>query len=632
MAYASTTLKNFLNEDLGTLKQIADMPKEWKQKLIQNYRAGENSEVTTMDASETPAKLTKFLKDESRVATILKVDGKTKYYIEKISPQKFKVMDADEEGSIRIPRRKAAEAAREAQWKKEAEERQARIDAANAPKPTSESISNPPKVTDVLNERRGGRGQWHDPAELGEYNAGGLLDFIKKLTDKGQKVELVNIYKDVPREKKSGERSKIRNTIDPLEPTQGSYNRGVSAAAKKRFEKFEEKKRAEIDKKVDIEIEKLKDQILINFDDAMEKVLAEMRKGYGSIDAKSIGEKILAGVNLDGIKRFKAAYELIDQYRDIKPAEILSQLKKLGFGPKKRANESATVNEGMWDPQYEDMVSDWLHDIHDALQDVFGYSERESQYLLIAGQDLLEKYWKLRKTGHEAAGILAKDPAFNKEAKSRIAADDVAQDNYDEMVAKNTTLKDMQPAEQAGPPSYNKMDKFEMQKEIDKALDAGDYETLEKLKNYIPESLKESITELLKEVKMETNESTLMHQNVALLDSTDEETEEEKDMNEGVSPELINWLENVYIALIQEFEMDEDEADDFMGIVQAELHAAFEDGLLPEEAAALVYTNEEALEQLARIDPAYQSDFGENPEETGTQQANRQDPGQEIEY
>ena len=106
MSYVPESLNNFLNEDMGTLKQISDMPKEWKQKLIQNYRAGENSVITTIDASETPAKVTKFLKDEDKIATILKVDGKTKYYIEKISPQKFKISDADEESSIRDPRRK----------------------------------------------------------------------------------------------------------------------------------------------------------------------------------------------------------------------------------------------------------------------------------------------------------------------------------------------------------------------------------------------------------------------------------------------------------------------------------------------------------------------------------------------
>ena len=621
MSYASESLKNFLNEDLGNLKQIADMPKEWKQKLITNYRAGANSQITSMEPSGDK-KFQAFLKDEDKIATILKVDGQTKYYIEKMSPQKFKIYDADQEYSIRKPREKKAQEERDAAWKKELEDRQARFDAANKPK--NESISNPPKVDEVLNERRGRGGKWHDPAEMGEYSVGGVIDFINKLIEKGQKVEALNISKDKEREKKTNTRSQNWNDPDPLEKIYG-VNRGVSKSAKLRFEKFEEKKRAEIDKKVDIEIEKFKEQILKNFDDAMEKLLSDMRKGYASVDAKSIGEKLLAGVNLDGIKRFKAAYDVISNpYREIKPAEVLDQLKKLGFGPKKRANES--VNEDMWSPDKEDEVSDWLQEIHNALQSLFGYSEREAQYLLIAGQNLLEKYWNLGKTGQEAAAILAKDPAFNKEMKAKIIDDDSAQNSYEDMVAKQTTLKDFQPSEQTGTPDYSKMDKFEIQKEIDKALDAGDYETLEKLKNYIPESLRESIQELLLEVKMETNESTLMHQNVALMDST-----ENGDAPANIQ-EISVWVNGVFVELIQEFEMDEEESGDFIDIVLDELKAAFHDGLSPQEAAALVYTNEEALEKLAQLDPAYQSDFEDHDEPTGTTQTNRQDSGVEYEY
>jgi hypothetical protein len=608
MSYASISLKNFLNEDLGNLKPIADMPKEWKQKLIANYRAGANSVVTTMDATESTAKVTKFLKDEDRIATIVKVDGQTKYYIEKISPQKYKISDADQEYSIRKPREEKARAERDAAWKKQEEERQARYAASQ--KPTSESISNPPKVDEVLNERRG-RHDWHDPAELGEYSTGGIIDFLKKLTDAGKKVELLNISKD----KKRSEINTARGNRprDPLEKMGGNYDRGVNPAGKKRFEKYEEKKKAEIDKKVDIEIEKFKEQILDNFDKSMEEILQSMRKGYGTIDAKSIGEKLLKGVDLNGLKRFQAAYELIgNQYREIKPKEVIDQLKRLGFGPKKRANESLSANVGMWDAQFEDAVSDWLHEIHDALQDLFAYSEREAQYLMVAGQNLLEKYWKLKKTGKEAAAILAKDIAFNNEAKAKIIEDDAAQGNYDEMVAKHTTLKDFQTAEQSDAPDFSKMDKFEIQKEIDKALDAGDYETLEKLKKYIPESLQESIQELLKEVNMET-------------------INEEQDAPSNIM-EISAWVKGVFISLIQDFEMEEDEAGDFIDIVHDELKAAFEDGLLPEEAAALVYSNEEALEKLAQLDPGYQEDFEDENEPTGTTQANRQDPGFEYEY
>jgi hypothetical protein len=590
MAYAPTSLKNFLNEDMGSLKQISDMPKEWKTKLIKNYRAGMNSEITSLDDISDPKKLQKFLKDENKIATILKVDGKTKYYIEKISPQKFNVMDADEEGSIRIPRRKALEAERDAQWKKQEEERQARYAAANPSKSTTESVSNPPKVDEVLNERRGGRGQWHDPANVGEYNAGGLIDFIKKLTDAGKKVEILNIYRDKPREKKSSERSKIRNDYDPLEVDAGSsYQRHASPSQKKRFEKYEEKKRAEIDKKIDIETEKLKEQIISNFDKAIDDIVQQMRRGYATIDAKTIGEKILSGVNLDGMKRFAAAYEVIgNQYRDIKPSETIQKLKQLGFGPKK-VHESLLEDFSL---EHADEVTQLLWEVVEKLVTVYGYEELEAKYLLlVASNNVLEVLIKLNKPVDFIAGFLAQDLPLNKELKKYMESQEKAESEYAEMLKKNS------------PKDYSKMDKFEIQKEIDQALDNNDYETLEKLKDYIPESLKESIQTLLNEL----DESILMHQNVQLLDSA-EKTDEE-DIDEGVNPEIVHFLEGVYTELVDEFEMEEEEASDFISIVHDELKDAFEDGLMPEEAAALVYNNEEALEKLAQMDPGYVKDF-----------------------
>jgi hypothetical protein len=627
MSYASTTLKNFLNEDMGTLKQIADMPKEWKTKLIQNYRAGENSEVNTMDASETPAKLTKFLKDEGKIATILKVDGKTKYYIEKKSPQKFEVMDADEEHSIRAPRRKREQEARDAEWKRQEDERAARYAAAN-PKPTTESISNPLKSNEVLNERR--RGEWHDPALIGEYNTAGLLDFIKKLVDAGKKVELLNIFKDVAREKKGQIR---RNApVDPLERKEGNnYDRGVSPAARKRFEKFEEKKRAQIDKKVDIEIEKFKEQILANFDKAMEDILQQMRKGYGSIDAKSIGEKLLGGVDLNGLKRFQAGYEIIsNQYRDIKPKEILDQLKKLGFGPKK-TNEAYESNSA-WNPENEDKVADWLNEIVEKMENLYKVDGLLARYAMIVAAPKLDQFWRAGMSPISIANEFANNKALLTKAAEEMGKEESANTEYEEMVNRNAPqMRHREEEPEITVKDYSKMDKFEIQKEIDQALDAGDIEKLKRLQKYLPESLKEPVAELLREAKMETNESVLMHQNVALLDNTDEKTDEE-DIDEGVSPEIVRFFEGVYSELVTEFEMDEEEAGDFITIVHDELKAAFEDGLMPEEAAALVYTNEEALEKLAKLDPAYQSDFGDENEPTGTSAQHMQEPGKEYEY
>ena len=315
-----------------------------------------------------------------------------------------------------------------------------------------------------------------------------------------------------------------------------------------------------------------------------------MRRGYATIDAKTIGEKILKGINLDGMKRFAAAYELIgNQYRDIKPGETIKKLKELGFGPKK-VQES--VNED-WAPENADEVSYILMEILDKLITVYGYEELEAKNLILISSNILEKLLNIGKTADFIASFLSKDIPLNREMKKAIEKADKAENEYREIVNKNS------------PKDYSKMSKFDIQKEVDKAIDTNDFETLKKLQPYIHESLKESINELLKEALggMQTG--------VPLLDST----ENEGDFDSKLGPhdsqigETDAWYEDVISVLINEFEMDEDEADCFIDIVHEELRLALKDGLSAEEAAALVYSNEEVLEKLAQLDPGYQKDL-----------------------
>lgn len=320
----SESLNEFLNEDLGTLKPFGDIPDEWKKKLLEPGRqGGRDSIVDELPASADYKTFLKKLKDENLLLTIIKVDGKSTYMIEKISPNKFKVKRAAGEHS-EVKKKRDEEKAIEA-------ERQAREAKPN------ESF-NPPKV-DEINERWGhggrrGNQRYYDSADIGDMSVPQLQEWLErqKKEKPDANYQIFLIFKDPQRMKKRQERHSVNMTDDPLVQRTSSYNPDKSQSQKDRYEIFAEKKRAVLDKQLDKVLENFKQQLIDNFDKSMEKIIYDMRRGYSwNLDGKKIGETLMAGVDMTELKKFSDAYDAIEPSGTPDSVKASKKLKDLGF-------------------------------------------------------------------------------------------------------------------------------------------------------------------------------------------------------------------------------------------------------------------------------------------------------------
>jgi hypothetical protein len=320
----SESLDQFLNEDLGTLKPFEDIPKEWKEKLLHtgSYKGqgGEHSIVKELPSNADYKTFLKFLKDETLILSIIKKDGQSTFMIEKISANKFKVRRAEGESSIKQKKREAEQKAKEAERQK-----------------SNENL-NPPKV-DEINERWGhgrrGGGTYYDSADVGEMSVPELQKWLErqKTENPNSTYQIFLIFADPERGKKRQERMDIRNVEDPFITTPGSTTREASPVQSQRYDIFAEKKRAKLDKEMDKVLDDFKQQLIDNFDKSMEKTLYDIRRGYSwNLDAKTIGENLMKGVNMTELKKFTEAYDAIepDNYKK-DAAKAAEKLKKLGF-------------------------------------------------------------------------------------------------------------------------------------------------------------------------------------------------------------------------------------------------------------------------------------------------------------
>jgi hypothetical protein len=306
MEYVYESLESFLFEDLGNLKRF-NLPKSiiddvirgggWSSKV-----AGRESEIRSIPNPGDYKTLLSSLKEDF-TAGIISVDGVSRYIFVRESERKFKLTD------IEIKRKKEAE--RIAKKKR-----------------IQENSSN-------INERRGYR-EPYDPANLGSYSTNELSAFIKKLSDDGD-VSLDLIIPDKERQEKREKRAKIAQTRDPLRYERDGY--GYTSipgeAHQRRYEKYASKKRAQIDKKVEDIKSDLRDQILNNFDKAIESILSDARKGYSWAASKEeVGKKLVSGIDFKDFLRIVKAYDIVEPTPyglAGDPAKASRELKKLGY-------------------------------------------------------------------------------------------------------------------------------------------------------------------------------------------------------------------------------------------------------------------------------------------------------------
>lgn len=360
MTYVFEKLEEFLNEDMGTLKMFQDIPKEWIDKIFKTSSGrttGPHSEVKLINDPLNYKNLLKIFKTEAQFI-IIKVNNRSKYLIEQESPNKYKVYDADQMWS-EIKRRRDEES------KKREKERGDKI---------KESF---------LSEARRGH-HYVESGLVGSMTVQEIIGFIKKLKDEGKQVEVYSLIEDIERTKKRQERYNIQNISDPLEKSKG-YFEGPSISQNKRFNIFAEKKRVELDKIIDDEINSFKEKVIVNFDIAMKKFLEDLRKGYDwQANSEEIGKKIVSGVDFSGIKKFAQAYKAIAPGSDKNPLEASKELKKLGFNTNESLHEWF-VEDPQVDGDGKDEHKEILFD-SERLEDILELYNGDSEELL---EDLL---------------------------------------------------------------------------------------------------------------------------------------------------------------------------------------------------------------------------------------------------
>ncbi|MDD5649173.1 MAG: hypothetical protein PHF86_01965 [Candidatus Nanoarchaeia archaeon] len=369
MAYVFENLEAFLNEDMGTMKIFGNIPSEWRDKFFKTSSGGKigpKSEIKLIEDSTNYKKLLKIIKSESKFI-IIKVNGISKYLIEQESQNKFKVWDADNMWS-EVKRK------RDEERKKQEQER------------------NNIKESFLSESRRGHH--YVESGLVGSMTVNEIIEFIKKLQTEGKQVEVYAIVKDIEREKISQKRAEIRSIEDPLEKSKGYFEKS-SISQNKRFNIFAEKKRAELDKIIDDEINSFKEKVIVNFDIAMKKIIEDLRKGYDwQANPEEIGKKIVSGVDFSGIKKFAQAYKAISSGSDKNPVEASKELKKLGFDTNESLHEWFVE-----DPQVDGDGKDEHEEIVDPerLEDILELYNGDSEELLedllnVIPEEELEKY------------------------------------------------------------------------------------------------------------------------------------------------------------------------------------------------------------------------------------------------
>ncbi len=369
MAYVFENLEAFLNEDMGTMKIFGNIPSEWRDKFFKTSSGGKigpKSEIKLIEDPTNYKKLLKIIKSESKFI-IIKVNGISKYLIEQESQNKFKVWDADNMWS-EVKRK------RDEERKKQEQER------------------NNIKESFLSESRRGHH--YVESGLVGSMTVNEIIEFIKKLQTEGKQVEVYAIVKDIEREKISQKRAEIRSIEDPLEKSKGYFEKS-SISQNKRFNIFAEKKRAELDKIIDDEINSFKEKVIVNFDIAMKKIIEDLRKGYDwQANPEEIGKKIVSGVDFSGIKKFAQAYKAIASGSDKNPVEASKELKKLGFDTNESLHEWFVE-----DPQVDGDGKDEHEEIVDPerLEDILELYNGDSEELLedllnVIPEEELEKY------------------------------------------------------------------------------------------------------------------------------------------------------------------------------------------------------------------------------------------------
>jgi hypothetical protein len=357
------SLSEFLNEDLGNLKKF-NLPLKTIKKLTgtgdyYTGYAGRESQIVQVPDPGNYKKLVAALKTRFR-AGIISVDRVPTYLFSQISDRKFKMYDIE---ALRNDDKRDYEY--DKKHRKEREERN-REDILKREEKRKEKLRKI-KYGEDLNE---GRRSWNrsDPEEVGEFSNKSLADKIKKLIDDGKDVTLELIMPDEKRSEAQDSRRDSKTITDPLyHPGRNGYSSRdyTSDSQSKRLKKYGAKKRLSLNKNLEEAKENLKNQIIKNFEKALDEVLRDVKDGRTyNLDTKSIGSELLRGVDLSEIKNLGNAYDAVKFDYRTDPSEAIKKLKELGYlneSDHQYADKIGALNkdyfDSWWSDRYEDNES-----------------------------------------------------------------------------------------------------------------------------------------------------------------------------------------------------------------------------------------------------------------------------------
>jgi hypothetical protein len=172
-----------------------------------------------------------------------------------------------------------------------------------------------------------------------DYTMPEIMEILNQMVaDKNfANVTVESITKDPVRGQKIEARGKLRSIVDPFAPeSYDTYNKKPHASPKQKelIKKYAAAKHPKFDEKVNKEVEEIKKQVMQTIDAALVKTIQDVKKGYTfSIDKKTLGEQIVAKINLEPLRKLASAYSALQTSwgTEDKPGDVASKLKQLGL-------------------------------------------------------------------------------------------------------------------------------------------------------------------------------------------------------------------------------------------------------------------------------------------------------------
>ncbi len=268
-------LSQSLNEDLGTLKKF-DLPKDWIQILLKGgIMIGRESNLIDINFTDSIEIKKIFDNDDIRVVFLKTKEDGWRYMIKRETPRKYQIYDKH------LTR----------DW--------------------------------ILKNKPSPGYKFKRLGLLKEIRRSELDSFIKHVNV----IDAQAIEIDMQRREKRRKRSDyVYKDVDPL-ATDDTWMDKLTPAQKARKEKYGKLKEPRLEMGLEQEVKKMKKQLIDNFENAIEKNIKDIKKGYNWAGTRDkIGNALLKGLSLEDFQKYVDAYDVLKHdYKDA--TDLASTLK-----------------------------------------------------------------------------------------------------------------------------------------------------------------------------------------------------------------------------------------------------------------------------------------------------------------